>query len=64
MVGRVRERRTATAGPARRERGPKITTSGSGESYIVNGSAKVVCGNVKTANTTVYIIDSVLMPSS
>ncbi|MDT0440983.1 fasciclin domain-containing protein, partial [Streptomyces sp. DSM 41981] len=27
-------------------------------------SAKVVCGNVKTANATVYIIDSVLMPTS
>ncbi|MEU1297955.1 fasciclin domain-containing protein, partial [Streptomyces sp. NPDC005840] len=39
-------------------------TSGSGESYTVNDSAKVVCGNVKTANATVYIIDSVLMPTS
>ncbi|MYQ69423.1 fasciclin domain-containing protein, partial [Streptomyces sp. SID4950] len=38
----------------------KLTTSGSGESYTVNDSAKVVCGNVKTANATVYIIDSVL----
>ncbi|MFJ9544453.1 fasciclin domain-containing protein [Streptomyces sp. NPDC101225] len=42
----------------------KLTTSGSGESYTVNKSAKVVCGNVKTANANVYIIDSVLMPSS
>jgi uncharacterized surface protein with fasciclin (FAS1) repeats len=42
----------------------KLTTSGSGESYTVNGSAKVVCGNVKTANANVYIIDTVLMPSS
>ncbi|MEU8717974.1 fasciclin domain-containing protein, partial [Streptomyces sp. NPDC048663] len=29
-----------------------------------NDSAKVVCGNVKTANANVYIIDTVLMPSS
>ncbi|MEB8336875.1 fasciclin domain-containing protein [Streptomyces endophyticus] len=42
----------------------KLTTSGSGESYKVNGSANVVCGNVKTANANVYIIDSVLMPKS
>ncbi|MEU5100249.1 fasciclin domain-containing protein [Streptomyces sp. NPDC020996] len=42
----------------------KVTTSGSGESYTVNDSAKVVCGNVKTANANVYIIDSVLMPGS
>ncbi|MGW5132562.1 fasciclin domain-containing protein [Streptomyces sp. NPDC004135] len=42
----------------------KLTTSGSGESYTVDDSAKVVCGNVKTANANVYIIDSVLMPAS
>jgi len=42
----------------------KVTTSGSGESYTVNDSAKVVCGNVKTANANVYIIDTVLMPTS
>ncbi|MEV4316244.1 fasciclin domain-containing protein [Actinocrispum sp. NPDC049592] len=38
-----------------------LTTSGSGESYKVN-DANVVCGNIKTANATVYIVDSVLMP--
>ncbi|WP_338703069.1 fasciclin domain-containing protein [Streptomyces sp. Q6] len=42
----------------------KLTTSGSGESYKVNDSANVVCGNVQTANATVYIIDTVLMPKS
>ncbi|MEV5607393.1 fasciclin domain-containing protein [Streptomyces sp. NPDC052225] len=42
----------------------KLTTSGSGESYKVNDSANVVCGNVRTANANVYIIDSVLMPKS
>ncbi|MFJ2262939.1 fasciclin domain-containing protein [Streptomyces sp. NPDC087844] len=42
----------------------KLTTAGSGESYKVNDSAKVVCGNVKTANANVYIIDTVLMPTS
>ncbi|WP_406124049.1 fasciclin domain-containing protein [Streptomyces sp. NBC_00989] len=42
----------------------KLTTAGSGESYTVNDSAKVVCGNVKTANANVYIIDTVLMPAS
>ncbi|MCS0634858.1 fasciclin domain-containing protein [Streptomyces sp. LP05-1] len=39
-----------------------LTTSGSGESYKVNDTANVVCGNVPTANATVYIVDSVLMP--
>ncbi|MGW0916580.1 fasciclin domain-containing protein [Streptomyces sp. NPDC002784] len=42
----------------------KLTTSGSDESYSVNDSAEVVCGNVKTANANVYIIDTVLMPQS
>jgi uncharacterized surface protein with fasciclin (FAS1) repeats len=28
----------------------------------VNESSNVVCGNVQTANATVYIVDSVLMP--
>ncbi|MFJ5520313.1 fasciclin domain-containing protein [Streptomyces griseoluteus] len=42
----------------------KLTTSGMGESYTVNDSSKVVCGNVKTANANVYIVDTVLMPKS
>ncbi|GHE64435.1 lipoprotein [Streptomyces longispororuber] len=40
----------------------EISTTGSGESYKVNDSADVVCGQVKTANAHVYIIDTVLMP--
>ncbi|MFE9399989.1 fasciclin domain-containing protein [Streptomyces flavidovirens] len=39
-----------------------LTTAGSGESYKVNDSAAVVCGNVPTANATVHIVDTVLMP--
>ncbi|MQY03628.1 fasciclin domain-containing protein [Actinomadura macrotermitis] len=42
--------------------GGQVMTSGSGESYKVNDTANVVCGNVPTRNATVYIIDSVLMP--
>ncbi|MGW1540074.1 fasciclin domain-containing protein [Streptomyces sp. NPDC002309] len=42
----------------------ELVTSGSGESYTVNDTANVVCGNVKTANATVHIIDSVLMPKN
>ncbi|MFD8949832.1 fasciclin domain-containing protein [Streptomyces xanthophaeus] len=40
----------------------KLTTSGSGEAYKVNDTSNVVCGNVKTANANVYIVDTVLMP--
>ena len=43
--------------------GGTVTTAMSGGTYTVNG-ANVVCGNVQTANATVYIISSVLMPKS
>ncbi|MEU8526041.1 MULTISPECIES: fasciclin domain-containing protein [Streptomyces] len=42
--------------------GGTLTTSGSGDSYKVNDTATVVCGDVRTANATVHVIDSVLMP--
>jgi len=42
--------------------GTSITVSGSGQDFTVDG-AKVVCGDVQTANATVYIIDGVLLPS-
>jgi uncharacterized surface protein with fasciclin (FAS1) repeats len=38
-----------------------VTVTGSGNSLKVNG-ANVICGGVRTANATVYLIDSVLMP--
>ena len=38
-----------------------VTVTGSGDTLKVNG-ANVICGGVKTANATVYLIDSVLMP--
>ncbi|WLQ32866.1 fasciclin domain-containing protein [Streptomyces castrisilvae] len=40
----------------------ELTTAGSGTEYTVNDASKVVCGNVPTANATVYIVDTVLMP--
>ncbi|GAA2167445.1 fasciclin domain-containing protein [Pedococcus bigeumensis] len=42
--------------------GGTIKVTGSGESFKV-GEANVICGNVQTANATVYIIDGVLLPS-
>jgi uncharacterized surface protein with fasciclin (FAS1) repeats len=44
--------------------GSKLTTSGSGTDYKVNGKANIVCGNIKAANATIYVIDSVLQPPS
>ncbi|UTT50988.1 fasciclin domain-containing protein [Rhodococcus gordoniae] len=41
--------------------GSTLTVTGSGDDLKVN-DASVVCGGVQTANATVYLIDSVLMP--
>lgn len=41
--------------------GGEVTVTGSGDNLKVNDSA-VVCGGVKTANATVYLIDTVLTP--
>lgn len=42
--------------------GADLTVAGSGNSLTVNGNAAVICGGVQTANATVYLIDTVLMP--
>ncbi|MET0590100.1 MAG: fasciclin domain-containing protein [Naasia sp.] len=42
--------------------GADLTVSGSGDNITVNDSSAVICGGVKTANATVYLIDTVLMP--
>jgi uncharacterized surface protein with fasciclin (FAS1) repeats len=52
------------AGTHKTLEGGSLTVSGSGSDFKVDGAASVVCGNVQTANATVYIIDSVLMPKS
>jgi uncharacterized surface protein with fasciclin (FAS1) repeats len=41
--------------------GDTITVEGSGEDFTAEGAA-VVCGNVSTANATVYVIDAVMLP--
>ncbi len=53
------------AGTHKTLQGEEVTVKGSGEDFTVGaGDAAVVCGNVQTANATVYVIDSVLMPPS
>ncbi|MGD9960013.1 fasciclin domain-containing protein [Nocardioides sp.] len=52
------------AGPHETLAGDMLKVKGSGESFkVVPDKASVICGNVPTANATVYIIDTVLMPS-
>ena len=41
--------------------GADLEVTGSGDEWMVN-DANVICGGVQTANATVYLIDTVLMP--
>lgn len=49
------------AGTHKTVQGADVTVTGSGDTLEV-GNAAVVCGGVRTANATVYMIDTVLMP--
>ncbi|WP_369256234.1 fasciclin domain-containing protein [Geodermatophilus amargosae] len=49
--------------------GDEVTIEGSGEAFTVAQTvtgtpASVICGNVQTANATVYIVDQVLAPAA
>jgi uncharacterized surface protein with fasciclin (FAS1) repeats len=61
--GRYTPAELSAGKPIKTLEGGTVTPSGSGTSFTVNG-ARVVCGNVQTANATVYIIGTVLMPKS
>ena len=50
------------AGDHKTLEGGTLKITGSGASYKVNGN-NIICGNVPTANATVYIVDGVLLPS-
>jgi uncharacterized surface protein with fasciclin (FAS1) repeats len=50
------------AGSHKTLQGGTLEVSGSGEDFKVNGNSGVVCGNIKTANATVYLINQVLLP--
>jgi len=52
------------AGTHKTLQGGTLSVSGSGQDFTVNGESSVVCGNVRTANATVYLIDGVLLPKS
>ena len=52
------------AGSHKTLQGGTLEVTGSGEDFTVNGNSSVVCGNLKTANATVYLIDQVLLPNS
>jgi uncharacterized surface protein with fasciclin (FAS1) repeats len=62
-MGRYTPAQLAAGQPIKTLEGGTITPAKTPDgTYTVNG-ASVVCGNVQTANATVYIIGTVLMPS-
>lgn len=52
----------AIAGMHTTVNGADLDVTGSGDSIMVNGASTVLCGGVQTANATVYLLDTVLMP--
>ncbi|MEV4645621.1 fasciclin domain-containing protein [Saccharopolyspora sp. NPDC049357] len=52
----------ARAGSVDTVQGGQVKIEGSGDQLKVNG-AGVLCGNVPTANATVFVVDQVLMPA-
>ncbi len=52
----------ASAGTVETVNGQEITLTAEDGTLQVNGQASVICPNVMTANATVHLIDTVLMP--
>ena len=52
---------SAVVGDHKTVQGDSLKVTGSGDSLKVN-DAGVVCGGIKTANATLYLVDTVLMP--
>ena len=63
VAGRYTPSQLAAGTPLKTLEGATVTPALMGSTYEVK-SADVVCGNVHTANATVYIINTVLMPPS
>ena len=63
VAGRYTPAQLAAGTPLKTLEGGTVSPALMGGTYQVN-AADVVCGNVQTANATVYIINTVLMPPS
>ena len=63
VVGERRAPTELAAGTLPTLQGGSVATEKTGDAYTVN-DARVVCGNLQTRNATVYLIDTVLMPTA
>ncbi|CAM5517536.1 fasciclin domain-containing protein [Streptomyces narbonensis] len=62
VVGEEVDKADLAGGSFETLQGGTVTTDGSGDAFVVNDTAKIVCGDVQTSNATVHIVDTVLMP--
>ncbi|MFJ3583346.1 fasciclin domain-containing protein [Streptomyces sp. NPDC090127] len=62
VVGEQVDKSDLAGGSFKTLQGGTLTTDGSGDAFTVNDTTKIVCGDVPTANATVHIVDTVLMP--
>ncbi|WP_432563752.1 fasciclin domain-containing protein [Kineococcus sp. SYSU DK003] len=62
VQGKMSPQQLIDAGAVPTVQGASVQVAGTPEAMTVNGSTNVICGNVQTANATVYLLDSVLMP--
>jgi len=61
LKARVSPQQFASGAKPATLQGKPLALSKTGSAYKVNG-ATVLCGNIKTANATVYIVNKVLLP--
>lgn len=61
VQGRVTPARLATGEPLTSLLGTSVYPSGSAGMYWVD-NARVICGNIRTANATVYIVNQLMVP--
>ena len=63
MPEQLNSEQLVAAGTVPTVNGAELTVAMDGDTIMVNdGAAMVVCADIPTANATVYLIDSVLMP--
>ncbi|MGW2013507.1 fasciclin domain-containing protein [Streptomyces sp. NPDC001927] len=62
VVGEKVDKGDLSDGSFKTLQGGTVTTDGSGDAFVVNDTAKIVCGDVPTRNANVHIVDTVLMP--
>jgi len=62
VAGKMDPQQLISAGTVPTVEGGSVKVAGTPDAMTIDGTTNVICGNVQTANATVYLVDSVLMP--